>query len=97
MPPLGVLDMSRREETPGKTQENLMCLYHQAGQGTCWDPLGRAGGTIQGEGSLGVPAQAAAQTLDKAGEWRNGQKPPCSICEDSGQFSEIEAIVRSLC
>ena len=30
-----------------------------AGLGTPWDPPGRAGGSVQGEGSLGVPAQAA--------------------------------------
>ena len=29
---------------------------------TPWDPPGRAGETVQGEGSLGVPAQTAAPT-----------------------------------
>ena len=35
--------------------------------GTPWDPPGRAGGSVRGEGSLGVPAQVAAPAtrLDK--------------------------------
>lgn len=67
----GVPDMSHQEEIPRKTQNKLMCRYHQAGPGTCWDPLGRAGGTTQVEGSLDVPAPTAAQTLDKPEEWTN--------------------------
>ena len=61
MPPLGgVPGMSHREETPRKTQDTLEQLCRPAGLGTPWDPPRRAGGSVQGEGSLGVPAQAAA-------------------------------------
>ena len=52
----GVLE----SETPRKTQDTLERLCHSAGLGMPWDPPGRAGGSVWGEGSLGVPAQAAA-------------------------------------
>ena len=52
----GVPGMSRREETPRKTQDTLEWLCHPAGLGAPWDP---PGGSVRGEGSLGVPAQAA--------------------------------------
>ena len=52
--------MSRQEETPRKTQDMLERLCRSAGLGTPWDPPGRAGGSVRGEGGLGVPAQAAA-------------------------------------
>ena len=60
LPSGGVPGMSRRKETPRKTQDTLERLCHPAGLGTPWDPIGRAGGTVRGEESLGVPAQAAA-------------------------------------
>ena len=56
----GVPGMSRWEETPRKTQDTLEWLCRPAGLGTPWDPPGRAGGSVRREGSLGVPAQAAA-------------------------------------
>ena len=61
MPPSGgVSGISCQEETPRKTQDTLERLCRPAGLGTPWDPPGRAGGSVRGEGSLGVPAQPAA-------------------------------------
>ncbi|XP_061589443.1 uncharacterized protein LOC133454734 [Cololabis saira] len=51
--------MSHREETPGKTQDTLERLCLSAGLGTPRTPPGRAGGSVWGEGSLGIPAEAA--------------------------------------
>ena len=45
---------------PRKTQGTLERLCRPAGLGTPWDPPRRAGGSVRGEGSLGVPAQTAA-------------------------------------
>ena len=53
------------EEDPG----------HSAGLGMPWDPPGRAGGGVQGEGSLGVPAQTAApatRPLIRGRRWMDG-------------------------
>ncbi|KAI3368497.1 hypothetical protein L3Q82_025510 [Scortum barcoo] len=41
-------------EAPGKTQDTLERLCLSAGLGTPRDPPGRAGGSVWGEGSLGI-------------------------------------------
>ena len=56
----GVPGMPHREKTLRKNQDTLEWLCHLAGLGTPWDPLRRGRGSVQGEGSLGVPAQTAA-------------------------------------
>ncbi|KAI3375720.1 hypothetical protein L3Q82_003724 [Scortum barcoo] len=45
---------------PGKTQDTLERLCLSAGLGTPRGPPGRAGGSVWGEGSLGISAQTAA-------------------------------------
>ncbi|KAI3352096.1 hypothetical protein L3Q82_020906 [Scortum barcoo] len=52
--------MSHREEASGKTQDTLEKLCLSAGLGTPRGPPGRAGGSVWGEGSLGISAQTAA-------------------------------------
>ncbi|KAK3507901.1 hypothetical protein QTP70_002530 [Hemibagrus guttatus] len=52
----GVPSMPHQEETLGKTQDTLERLCLSADLGTPWDPSGRAGGSVWGEGSLGIPA-----------------------------------------
>ncbi|KAI3368027.1 hypothetical protein L3Q82_026851 [Scortum barcoo] len=52
--------VSHREEGPGKTQDTLERLCLSAGLGTPRGPPGRAGGSVWGEGSLGISAQTAA-------------------------------------
>ena len=52
--------MPHQEETPRKTQDTLEWLCRSAGLGTPWDSPGGARGSLRGEGSLGVPAQAPA-------------------------------------
>ncbi|KAI3377238.1 hypothetical protein L3Q82_009150, partial [Scortum barcoo] len=49
-----------REEAPGMTQDTLERLCLSAGLGTPQGPPGRAGGSVWGEGSLGISAQTAA-------------------------------------
>ncbi|KAI3367448.1 hypothetical protein L3Q82_026303 [Scortum barcoo] len=49
-----------REEASGKTQDTLEKLCLSAGLGTPRGPPGRAGGSVWGEGSLGISAQTAA-------------------------------------
>ena len=44
------------EVTLKKTQDTLECLCCLAGLGMPWDPPGRAGGSVWGEGCLHVPA-----------------------------------------
>ncbi|KAI3368473.1 hypothetical protein L3Q82_025489 [Scortum barcoo] len=66
-----------REEAPGKTQDTLEKLCLSAGLGTPRDPPGRAGGSVWGEGSLGISAQTAAsatRSRTKADEdgWMDG-------------------------
>ncbi|KAI3363966.1 hypothetical protein L3Q82_001544 [Scortum barcoo] len=56
----GVPGMSHREEASGKTQDTLEKLCLSAGLGTPRGPPGRAGGSVWGEGSLGISAQTAA-------------------------------------
>ncbi|KAI3369110.1 hypothetical protein L3Q82_026075, partial [Scortum barcoo] len=51
-----------REEASGKTQDTLERLCLSAGLGTPRGPPGRAGGSVWGEGSLGISAQTAAST-----------------------------------
>ncbi|KAI3351626.1 hypothetical protein L3Q82_020238 [Scortum barcoo] len=48
------------EEAPGKTQDTLEKLCLSAGLGTPQSPPGKAGGSVSGEGSLGISAQTAA-------------------------------------
>ncbi|KAI3354196.1 hypothetical protein L3Q82_018734 [Scortum barcoo] len=48
------------EEAQGKTQDTLERLCLSAGLGTPQGPPGRAGGSVWGEGSLGISAQTAA-------------------------------------
>ena len=57
----GVPGTSSRKETPRKTQDTLEQLCRPAGLGTPWDPPGSAE-SVRGDGSLVVPAQAAAST-----------------------------------
>ncbi|KAI3363604.1 hypothetical protein L3Q82_001233 [Scortum barcoo] len=56
--------MSHREEASGKTQDTLERLCLSAGLGTPRGPPGRAGGSVWGEGSLGISAQTAASIRD---------------------------------
>ncbi|KAI3354891.1 hypothetical protein L3Q82_004687 [Scortum barcoo] len=56
--------MSHREEASGKTQDTLEKLCLSAGLGTPRGPPGRAGGSVWGEGSLGISAQTAASATD---------------------------------
>ncbi|KAI3362072.1 hypothetical protein L3Q82_012210, partial [Scortum barcoo] len=65
-PPSPMVVMNFGRVPPGegpvwKTQDTLerLCLS-AAGLGTPWDPPGRAGGSVWGEGSLGISAQTAA-------------------------------------
>ncbi|KAK3527334.1 hypothetical protein QTP86_021953 [Hemibagrus guttatus] len=51
----GVPGMPHREQAPGKTQDTLERLCLSAGLGTPWGPSGRAGGSVWGEGGLGIP------------------------------------------
>ena len=66
-----VLPGGDAEEDPG----HAGVTFHSAVLGTPLDPPGRAGGNVQGEGSLGVPAQTAASatrpriTRKKMDEW----------------------------
>ncbi|KAI3352628.1 hypothetical protein L3Q82_019215 [Scortum barcoo] len=50
----GVPGMSHREEASGKTQDTLERLCLSAGLGTPRGPPRRAGGSVWGEGSLGI-------------------------------------------
>ncbi|KAK3542076.1 hypothetical protein QTP86_011949 [Hemibagrus guttatus] len=52
----GVPGMPHREEAPGKTQDTLERLCLSAGLGTPWGPSGGAGGSVWGEGGLGISA-----------------------------------------
>ena len=70
-PSAGVPSMSGQEEAPRKTQDTLEWLCGLAGLGTPWGPPGRAGGSGRGEGSLGVPAQAAAAATRS---WISGRR-----------------------
>ncbi len=52
----GVPGASHWEETTGKTQDTLEGLCLLIGLGTPRYPPGGAGGSVQGEGSLGISA-----------------------------------------
>ncbi|KAK3556314.1 hypothetical protein QTP70_007118 [Hemibagrus guttatus] len=52
----GVPGMPHQEEAPGKTQDTLERLCLSAGLGTPQGRSGRAGGSVWGEGGLGIPA-----------------------------------------
>ena len=60
----GVPGMSHRKETPRKTQDTLERLCRPAELGTPWDPPGRAGVSVRGEGSLAAPATRPRTIMD---------------------------------
>ncbi|KAI3374835.1 hypothetical protein L3Q82_021373 [Scortum barcoo] len=64
--------MSHREEASGKTKDTLERLCLSAGLGTPRGPPGRAGGSVWGEGSLGIFAQTAASAT-RTGDHRDDQ------------------------
>ncbi|KAK3530195.1 hypothetical protein QTP86_018065 [Hemibagrus guttatus] len=51
----GVPGMPHRDEAPGKTQDTLERLCLSAGLGMPRGPSRRAGGSVSGEGGLGIP------------------------------------------
>ena len=55
-------------DAPGTPSSGGLC--HSAGLGTPWDPPRGAGGSVRGEGSLGVPAQAAAPKTRHRIRWK---------------------------
>ncbi|KAI3375876.1 hypothetical protein L3Q82_003763 [Scortum barcoo] len=60
----GVPGMSHREEASGKTQDTLERLCLSDWPGNASGSPGRAGGSVWGEGGLGISAQTAASTRD---------------------------------
>ena len=64
--------------SPRRRPRTHWCDYvTQLARGTPWDPPGRAGGSVRGKGSLGVPAQAAApatQPRISGQKWMDGWK-----------------------
>ncbi|KAI3352281.1 hypothetical protein L3Q82_005259 [Scortum barcoo] len=98
--------MSHQEEAPqGKTQDTLERLCLSAGLGTPRGPPGRAGGSVWGEGSLGISAQTAASATwvpDQADEdgWMDGHqekfpRPSRPLYKDSSQ-SVLQASLQKL-
>ncbi|PWA27561.1 hypothetical protein CCH79_00000087 [Gambusia affinis] len=67
-------------EAPGKTQDTLEGLCFSAGLGMPWDSPGGAGRSGWGEGSLGLPSEAATPTTrprESGRKWMDGAT--CSL------------------
>ncbi|KAI3358217.1 hypothetical protein L3Q82_003220 [Scortum barcoo] len=71
--------MSHREEASGKTQDTLEKLCLSAGLGTPRGPPGRAGGSVWGEGSLGISAQTAASATRSQTKRMKKKKKICVV------------------